>query len=304
MPNSSVAARVAWLNERLALGFIHTSRTWIDEDLISALLVAGVLSANVEPAGVTPAHFAEGGALPDELRRPINAMSVAQSLGIANETARGKLARLVDSGTLQRAGDGFILSAATVASPPLGQAMRAFVGAIAAFAAGLADVRACGMDGAGLAPPSPALGGLAVRLCTAHVLRGIDHARSLHPSIGLPGLYVLLALGHIVGTSLRLPPDDPRAAEGLSPAPGRAPVTVADLARFTGMPHETLRRQVLKLQTAGLVLREGHRCDLALTNPVVVGHWTEMRDQTMARADQLVGKLRLAGIIIDKPEQR
>ena len=34
------AAQVAWLNTKLTLDFIAASRTWIDEDLISALLTA------------------------------------------------------------------------------------------------------------------------------------------------------------------------------------------------------------------------------------------------------------------------
>ena len=301
MPKRTDAARVAWLNERLALSFIQTSRTWIDEDLISALLVAGVLSANVEPAGVTTTPATEGGALPDDLRRPINAMSVAQSLGIANETARGKLAKLVDGGTLQRAGDGFILSAATVASPPLGQAMGAFTGAIAAFVAGLAHNRAFGMDQVALAPPSPALGGLAVRLCTGHILRWIDHGRSLNPSIGLSGLYVLLSLGHMVGVSLRLPTGGPLSSADVSPPSGLGPVTVADLARFTAMPHETVRRHSLKLQASGLVVRDGARCDIALANPAVEERWTALRDQTTVRTEFLVNKLRAAGVVLDAP---
>jgi hypothetical protein len=44
------AAQVAWLNTKLTLDFIAASRTWIDEDLISALLTAGVVDANVRGA--------------------------------------------------------------------------------------------------------------------------------------------------------------------------------------------------------------------------------------------------------------
>ncbi|WP_349312674.1 hypothetical protein [Brevundimonas subvibrioides] len=163
MPKRTDAARAAWLNERLALSFIRTSRTWIDDDLLSALLVAGVLSSNVEPAGATTSDVTESGALSDDLRRPVNAMSVAQSLGMADETARSKLAALVHKGTLQKQGDGLILSAATVSSPPLGQAMGAFGAAVAQFVAGLTNARVYGMETRALAPLNPVLGGLAVR---------------------------------------------------------------------------------------------------------------------------------------------
>lgn len=300
MPKRTDAARAAWLNERLALSFIRTSRTWIDDDLLSALLVAGVLSSNVEPAGATTSDVTESGALSDDLRRPVNAMSVAQSLGMADETARSKLAALVRKGTLQKQGDGLILSAATVSSPPLGQAMGAFGAAVAQFVAGLSNARVYEMETRELAPLNPVLGGLAVRLCTAHILRWIEHARSLNPSIGLPGLYVLLSLGHAVGGSLRLPATHSRVADGLSPTPGMEAVTIASVARVTGLPHETLRRHALKLQALGLVTREGHRCDLALENPAVTKDWAALRDQTGARCEHLVTKLGLAGIVVER----
>ncbi|MFA4951826.1 hypothetical protein [Brevundimonas sp.] len=218
------AAKVTWLNVRLTLSYIETSRTWIDPDLVSALLVAGVLSASVEAADQQHAdlrRFLEPGGLPDDVRRPVNVMSVALSLSVPRETARTKVRSLLDRGVLEHQGRGIILSSTVILSEPLMAAMAEYLRATSTFIDGLATLEACGVVRADRTTAPPwSIGWVATRSATTHILRGIDYARALNPSISLTTRFVLLTLAPdgsrteaiarhaaIRGTPCRSPPD-------------------------------------------------------------------------------------------------
>lgn len=300
------AAQVTWLNVKLTLDFIDASRTWIDDDLISALLVAGVLSANVELAHQNPGAAAQAsppGGLPDELRRPVNAMSVALSLGVPRETARVKLAALLERGTLQRRDKGVILGNDVILSEPFMAAMTAFLRAIAEFVDGLSALEACGvLQGDHLAKPPWAIGGVATRVVTTHVLRGIDYAREVNPALSLTTHYILLAMSHLTGAALRVVPaaheDGGHLALG---NPSFDPVSVAQLSRFTRLPHETVRRQVSRLEELGVVVRRGRGRDIDLRDAVMVGRWLDFQNRTTVSTRQVVWKMYSSGVIMRGP---
>ena len=297
------AAEIAWLNVRLSLEFIQATRTWIDDDLISALLVAGVLSANVEAAQQQPEElrrFLEPGGLPDEARRPVNAMSVALSLGIPRETARVKLANLLDKGLLEKRNGGVVLSNGVITSEPFLGAMRHFLTAISDFIEGLAELEACGvLVGDKMADPPWSIGGVATRLVTTHVLRGIDYARELNPALSLTTHYILLSLSHLTGAALRLSPDIPDAASRLLAVnAGHGPVSVAELSRFTRLPDETVRRQVLRLENMELAVRARGGRDINLGNPALISRWQDFQSRTTVSTRQVVWKLFYAGVIV------
>lgn len=297
------AAQITWLNVKLSLEFIQATRTWIEQDLISALLVAGVLSANVEYTQQQPEElrrFMEPGGLPDDARRPVNAMSVALSLGIPRETARIKLAALLERGLLEKRDGGVIIRSEIITSEPFLGAMRTFLQAISEFINGLAALEACGvLKGDQMATPPWAVGGVATRLATSHVLRGIDYVRELNPQLSLTNHYILLALFHLSGAALRASPETPDLG-GRIPVINATvgPVTVAELSRFTQLPDETVRRQVVRLETSGIVVRHREGRDIALEDPELLGRWNDFQNRTTVSTRQLVWKLFYAGVIV------
>lgn len=300
------AAQVAWLNTRLTLDFIASSRTWIDDDLISALLVAGVVSANTSGADQgrgAPETFLGPGVLPDALRRPVNAMSVALSLGVPRESARSKLAALVEKGVLAKTAEGFILSAEVVVSEPFRAAMEIFVRAVADFIIGLSALQACGVrDGDRMASPAWSVAGVATRIVTTHVHRGIDHARSITPQTSLTTHYIMLSISHLTGSALRVAekmPEDGGALDRFKPSIG--PVSVAEVAAFTGLDDETVRRHIGQLEGNGSLMRVGSKRDVNLGNEAMVARWRDFQSRTMISTHQLARKLYLAGVIVDAP---
>lgn len=299
-------AQVTWLNVKLTLDLINTSRNLIEDDLISAMLVAGVLSANVDTAHQHPREIgraSEPGGLPDDLRRPVNAMSVALSLGIPRETARIKLASLLDRGILQKRDKGVILANDVLLSQPFIAAMTAFVRAISDFVGGLAALEACGvLEGDRLATPPFAVGGVASRVVTTHVLRGIDYARELSPSMNLTTQYILLSLSHLTGAALRVLPEMPEDGGRLAFCkPAFGPVRVAEVARFTRLPHETVRRQINRLQTLRVAVRRRGGWEIDFSDPAIVDRWLSFQDRTTVGTRQVIWKLYYSGVIIRGP---
>ena len=299
-------AKVTWLNVKLSLEITNAARAWIDEDLVSALLVAGVLSANTEGVDQNPTdlrRFSEPGRLPDDVLRPVNVLSVALSLGIPRETARVKIAALMERGVLVKRGKGVILSAEVVLSEPFMAAMALFLRAINDFIEGLATIEACGvLAGDHMARPPWSIGGVAARLATAHVLRGIDHAQQVNPDVNLTTRYIHLALAHLTGSALRILPSVPAGGGRLAALePRLGPVTIAELARFTRLDDETLRRHVDKLERAGAVVREHRGRDINLGDPALVARWLDFQSRTKISTSQLVWKFYLAGVIVRGP---
>ena len=300
------AAQVTWLNVRLLLDFVDASRRWIDDDLISALLVAGVLSANVEASQQLPgdlSRFPKPGDLPDNHRRPVNPMSVALSLGIPRETARVKIAALIDRGILTKQDGGIVLSSSVVLSEPFMVAIASFLQATSEFISGLAAIEACGvLETDRMASPPWSIGGIATRLMTAHVLRGIDYATELNPSVSLTTQYIALALSHMTGAALRVLPGMPEDGGQLAHLqPTFGPVSVADISRFTRLPHETVRRQLLNLEQKGVVVQRDGCKLIDLDNVERVTRWLDFQARTKVSTRQIVWKLFKAGVIVHTP---
>lgn len=227
-------------------------------------------------------------------------MSVALSLGIPRETARVKLATLLERGLLEKRDGGVILNNAVITSEPFLGAMRAYIQAISVFIDGLAGLEACGvLAGDRMATPPWSVGGVATRLATAHVLRGIDHVRELNPQLSLTTHYILLALSHLSGAGLKVESDMPdHGNQLLSINPVVGPVTVAELSRFARLPDETVRRQILRLESLGDVVRHRGGRDINLGCPERVGRWIDFENRTVVSTRQIVWKLFYAGVIV------
>lgn len=93
-------------------------------DLVSGLILLDVFHANTEhladtQGGEDSGDWTEGGFVSDNDRRPVSAAEIARRLGIAHETVRRRLTRLVSAGRCERSDNGFWISSRILASGPL-----------------------------------------------------------------------------------------------------------------------------------------------------------------------------------------
>jgi hypothetical protein len=90
-------------------------------DLVSGLILLDVFQANTEhladtEGGEDGETWTEGGFVSDAQRRPVSAADIARRLGIAHETVRRRLLRLVAKGSCERSDDGYWISSRILAS--------------------------------------------------------------------------------------------------------------------------------------------------------------------------------------------
>ncbi len=81
---------------------------------------------------------------PDEVRRPISIARLAESLGLAYETTRGQVRRLIDAGVCVQLDGGLIVPGAVLERPAAARSMLENVGYVRKF---VRDLQAVGFDG-------------------------------------------------------------------------------------------------------------------------------------------------------------
>jgi DNA-binding Lrp family transcriptional regulator len=97
-------------------------------DLVTGLVLMDVVHANTEhlddsQGGEDEEAWTERAFVPDSLRRPVRTTTLAERLGIPQETVRRHIHRLVESGKCERSGNGCIIPARVLARPPFVQYM-------------------------------------------------------------------------------------------------------------------------------------------------------------------------------------
>ncbi len=295
-------AQVAWLCARLQLAFVEITRGVVDGDLVCSLLLPAILEANVGHLDADPdisrRHQALDAAYPDALRRPANALSIAQFLDLPRETARAKLAGMVASGVLQRTPTGYILPTSTLISERFLPTIPRYLDALDAFISGLGLIRAFGLKpGDRLAHPVWPVAWAAMRLGTAHVLRETAYTRALTPGMNLTACFVLQAVCHAVGAQLRLPAQMPARGGALSVlGPTFGAVRGAAIATRLDLSEETVRRHLKQLVEAGYLCRGVGGYDVvhdADSAPV----WRNFQKRAEANARQLIWRLTTTGVV-------
>lgn len=98
-------------------------------DLVSGLVLMDLFHANTEHlpdtvAGPNPEDWTPEGFVSDELRRPVRPVQLAQRLGIAHETVRRHLFRLVEADRCERNEDGYLVPTRVLARPEVVQFMQ------------------------------------------------------------------------------------------------------------------------------------------------------------------------------------
>ncbi|WP_293676879.1 hypothetical protein [uncultured Phenylobacterium sp.] len=112
-------------------------------DLVSGLIMMDVIHANTEhlpdSEGGEDGDWSPGRFVPDRLRQPARAAVLSERLGIAQETVRRRLARLLQEDRCERVNDGYIVPSRILAREPFVQFMVDNQSHLHRLFAGLAD---------------------------------------------------------------------------------------------------------------------------------------------------------------------
>ena len=289
MPNgaSNSSLRVA---ARSAIGFALdlVKLGGFGRDVIDGLLLMAIAQANVALITRDPdlqrAYAGLDQPPPDDLRRPVSINAIASSLRIPFETTRRRVSALVKAEILQSTPRGVILPQAPLNSTFYRMGAEANYALVRNL---YFRLRAIGLlddlprpNGPPFDPEHPPLR-LVIRLSADYLLRLVD---PLNRTIGdlVSGL-ILMDVFHANTEHLADTKDDDDGAEWSESAfvsdLDRRPVSAADVARRLGIPHETVRRRLIRLvaedrcercnegyQVSARILARGLLADMVITN--------------------------------------
>lgn len=216
---------------------------------------------------------------PDELRRPVRVRSIAISLGIAQETARRRVALMVESGFL-------IQTDAGVFMPKIATETPIYITTAEATWRTIGDLYCAFRRQGALGPPDhTATEGevphrYMMRLWGDHFLRLVE---MLLPIVQEPFAIVLLF------TILR-------EGQATRPMGGKA-VSASSVSRSLSLPFETVRRNALRLAEAGLCHKtpRGYLITPELLDTPIWRQFTERNGQILKRFFSIMGERGLLG---------
>jgi DNA-binding transcriptional ArsR family regulator len=260
-PHSSlrVAARLA---NGFALDLVKLGG--FGRDVIDGLLMAAISQANVAQITRSPelqrAYAALDQVPPDHLRRPVSISAIANSLRIPFETARRRIGALADLGIVRVEPKGVIIPQGPLNSPFYRIGAEAHYALVRNL---YFRLRGIGLlndlprpNSAAFDPERPPIR-LVVRLSSNFILR-MAEPLALHIGDLVTGL---IFMDIVQANTEHLPDTIGGEAEGdwspdgFVPDSARRPVRPATLAERLGIPAETVRRHLGRLQKAGRVER-------------------------------------------------
>lgn len=235
-------------------------------DVIDGLLMAAISQANVAQITRDPELQRRYSTLdqppPDELRRPVSVNAVANSLRVPFETARRRIAALVDLGVIKTTPRGVIIPNAPLTSTAYKVAAQAHYHLIRNLYIRLREIGLLDdlakPESAGFDPANPPVR-LVVRLSGDYVLR-LAEPISEHIGDLVSGLILLETFR---ANTEHLPDTEGGRADGdWSPDSfvaddKREPVRAAALSERLGIAPETVRRRLTRLVKEGRCERIG-----------------------------------------------
>lgn len=245
---------------RLAIGFALdlVKLGGFGRDVVDGLLLAAISQANIAQVTRNPelqrAYARLDQPPPDSLRRPVSVSAIANSLRIPFETARRRIAALIDLGVVKTTPRGVLIPTAPLDSPIYKFVAQAHYDLVRNL---YRRLRTVGLleNLARPAPPdfdpdNPPVR-LVVRLSTDYALRLADPV-SLHVGDLVSGL-VLMDLAH--ANTQDFPDDAGGQAQGwdaasFMPDDARRAIRPAELSERLGVPLETIRRHLRRLTEA------------------------------------------------------
>lgn len=249
-----------WRIGRATLGYvldtIALART-SGGDILDPVITWCVVEANVAPIYQDPVHARDyatlDAPLPDALRRPISVNAVATSLHLPFETVRRRVAAMTAAGRLVTTSRGIYAPYAALSGPAYDAlAMRRYE-RLRSFYLELKSLGA--LEGVDLSPdgaprhPTPPVRA-ANRAILGYMMRVVDEVirRWRDPVRGL--VFLEMTSANAEQSDLQQLTLDAPLADAV-----RTPITIVALARRVGLPAETVRRHVAKLEAEGFCRR-------------------------------------------------
>ena len=225
-------------------------------DVVDALLLTAISQANVAQITRSPelqrAHATLDQPPPDALRRPVSISAVAHSLRIPFETARRRIAALIELGVVTSMPRGVIIPAGPMNSPFYRMAAEAHYKLVRDL---YFRLRGIGLledlprpNGPPFDPEHPPVR-LVIRLSADYLLR-LAEPINLHVGDLISGL-VLMQVIH--ANTEHLPDTEGGEADGdwsadaFVPDRLRKPIRAASISEQLGIPQETVRRHLIRL---------------------------------------------------------
>jgi predicted ArsR family transcriptional regulator len=271
-------------------------------DLITTLVFAAVTQANVGHVDDDDLLAARWGTLrappPNELRRPISGYAVALALGLPRETIRRKINALTEAGLLQVVESGFISPAETLSSDEMTRVTQEDINEARAFFDAMVRAGAVmAQDEAG-ALTRPLLPRMISRASNTYCLAVLEELRRLFSGEVMAGL-IFCAIANANGRRPTMggapsvgwaPPSEERIAR---------PITALALAETVGLPRETARRHIKKLEQLGFC--EGGRRGLLIPESVLGRPAVQATfERAGAGARRFLQRLSRAGVLAEQ----
>lgn len=232
-----------------------------DRDVLDALLLTTIIQANVAEISRRAdlqLIYADADSLPpDDLRRPLSLNALGSSLGQPYETVRRRVRGLAAKGLVEIGPAGATVPGRVLSTPEYLQRglvayehVRSFYYQLAGLGL-LSDLPPRTAELAREVLPLRALG----RLTSEYVLRVVDAVLAMSGDV-VDGLVILETFrSNVEHLPLESWGGPGLEAEEMVTDDIRRPVSVELLARRIGLPGETVRRRVRKLEAAGFLVR-------------------------------------------------
>ncbi|MDB5494570.1 MAG: hypothetical protein JWP86_1907 [Phenylobacterium sp.] len=268
-------------------------------DIMGPLILSVIVEANVAPINQDPELSRRYATLdsppPDDLRRPVSINAVAASLRLPYETVRRRIAKMADDGVVVVTPRGVYVPTLAV-DDPFRLAMATYrYERLKAFYLELKALRA--LDDVPVRPPDaptypapPIRAG--VRLISEYTLRVIDQImrRLGDPLTGL----ILLEMARANAEHL---PSGTTRADRPMPDALRKPIPVLALSRRLGLPPETTRRHVRRLEAEGFCRRVRGGRLAALEQLGQRGDGAHGLDENLHNVQRLFAKAAALGVV-------
>ena len=293
---------LARISTEFVLRRVNRARTSVfGGDLIMTLVFAAVTQANVSHIDDDQVLASRWGTLaappPDDLRRPVSGYAVALALGLPRETIRRKINTLVEQGLLRAVDNGFISPADTHANDAMLRAAHEDRADAHAFFSAMIRTGAVPPETEADARSRALLPRMISRASNTYCLAVLEELRRLFTGEVMAGL-IFCAIANANGR--RAPAEASRGWSAVADDRPR-PITALALAETVGLPRETARRHIKKLEQLGFC--EGGRRGLlvpehVLTRPAVQAAF----ERAGGSAQRFLTHLALAGVL--SPENR
>lgn len=242
------------LTTRFILDYVNLLSRLFGHDIVKGLVYLAICDANIgyidSQADVSEYYGGLQRTAPNEMRRPIRPHKLAMSLGIPRETVRRKVNALMEKGWLVETEQGVFAPTEVLTSDMVNQTILENAALLADLFARLAKA---GVPG--VVPPPADTSQLPhramARVSAGYCLRCLDEIRQLFAGDLLTGLVYCAVVDANTRYLDELPVRAYMDLEDHVPDEARRPISALALAARTGLPRETVRRHLRKLEALG-----------------------------------------------------